>query len=123
MNLLMVACGGALGASLRYGLARALAGYAAYPWATQLANVGGSFCIGLAIVLVTGRWGAGHPAHAFVIVGLLGGFTTFSSFSLETVRLVEQGRAGVAAVYVIGSVVLCVLAAFGGIAAARRMVL
>lgn len=121
INVLAVAIGGAVGSVLRYGVARALAS-ASYPWATQSVNVLGSFLIGLAFVLLAHRYGSHHPAYQLVIVGLLGGFTTYSSFSMDALRLLEQGRTGTALAYVASTVALCLAAAALGLMLGRRLV-
>ena len=120
MSYLFVACGGALGACARYALARCLLGMS-WPLATQCANVIGSFLIGLAFVQLAARWGTDHPAWQFLAIGMLGGFTTFSSFSLESLRLMEQGKPSMAAAYVLSSVALCLLAAWLGLLLGRRL--
>jgi len=113
----LVAAGGAIGALMRFWLAvglNALVG-AQLPFATFAANVSGSFLIGLVTILL-----AAKPALAVLtMTGVLGGFTTFSAFSLETVRLVEEGRAATALGYAGVSVVTCVVAAAAGMALGR----
>jgi CrcB protein len=116
MHLLpWVALGGAIGASLRHLLAVAtvvLFGEA-FPWGTLVCNVLGSLAIGwLAPQL------AQDAARAFLMIGVLGGFTTFSSFSLQTVELAQQGHHGLAALYVTASVVGCIAATAVGFALA-----
>jgi CrcB protein len=111
MMYLWVALGGAIGSVMRYactlGAARWLG--AAFPWGTLLVNVAGSFAIGLlaALVAADGRPALGADARAFVLVGILGGFTTFSSFSLETLSLARGGALGAATANVALSVALC----------------
>lgn len=114
---LLVAAGGAAGALSRFwvGVAAVAAFGPAWPVGTLLVNVVGSFLIG---AVATAAWGSA-PLKAGVITGFLGGFTTFSAFSLETVRLVEGGRSGQAALYVALSVALCIAAAAAGVALAR----
>lgn len=98
-NLVMVMTGGAGGAALRYGIALAL-GARAFPWATLAVNLLGGLAMGLLMARLPGE-----PWRLLLGVGLLGGFTTFSAFGLDTVRLIE-GRQTVAAVaYVVASVV------------------
>ena len=104
--LSFVALGGGLGASLRY---LALLAWPA-PWGTVAINVAGSFLIGLlAVPLLLSERGA-HPLAPLLLTGVLGGFTTFSAFSLDTLRLIEGGRLGAAVLYVGGSVALSLLA-------------
>lgn len=122
MTLIYVALGGALGASLRW-----LSGMAAlrlmgpnFPWGTAFVNVAGSFAMGVAAAVLVERTGNARLA-AFLMPGLLGGFTTFSAFSLDAARLMEAGRMGAAAAYVGGSVILAVLGLFLGLAAGRAL--
>ena len=111
---LQVALGGALGASARYllGLAMARGVAQGFPVAILTANVIGSFLMGLFVVYAAKR-GMTHLSP-FVMTGLLGGFTTFSAFSLETITLIERGETGAAALYIGLSVALSV----GGLALA-----
>lgn len=114
MSWLAVALGGAAGACLRYGLWRILT-LQAWPLATQLANVGGSLLIGLVFAWLAPRGGMQHPLYPLLVVGLLGGFTTYSTFSLDALRLLEQGRPGLAAAYIISTLVLCLAGAALGL--------
>jgi CrcB protein len=120
---LWVAIGGALGSVARFWLANimALAVGSEFPWGTLLINVLGSFVISF-FGMLTGnspRFAVPYEARIFVTVGLCGGFTTFSSFSLQTVELVRTGQAGRAGLYVAASVILCLAAcALGFITAA-----
>jgi fluoride exporter len=118
--LLQVALGGAIGATLRYlagiGFARML-GDTPVPYAMLTVNVVGSFLMGL-FVVVAAQKGLGHLS-AFVATGILGGFTTFSAFSLEAVTLYERGDPALAALYVALSVGLSILALFAGLWVAR----
>jgi CrcB protein len=122
-TLLSVAAGGALGASLRFltgvGFLR-LIGPTSFPVAIITVNVLGSFLMGVFVVLAAHR-GLTHLSP-FVMTGLLGGFTTFSAFSLETVTLYERGDVGQAALYVLASVVLSILGLVAGLAVARGIV-
>ena len=113
---LAVAFGGAGGAVLRWLLSTRL--NTSLPWGTLLVNVLGSFAIGYLFVVLDGR-GIGDPHRAGIIVGLLGGFTTFSAFSLETMQLIELGAIKTALLYVAGSLIICLIAAFAGILLAR----
>ncbi|MEM6761816.1 MAG: fluoride efflux transporter CrcB [Pseudomonadota bacterium] len=113
----LVACGGALGALMRFWLSVGLDAYAGthLPFATFTANVVGSFLIGVFSVVLGGQF----ASVAFLMTGVLGGFTTFSSFSLETVRMLADGRMVTALAYAGASVVFCLAAAAFGIFVAR----
>jgi CrcB protein len=116
-TLILVASGGAIGATLRFlwsvMLYRITGGPTEFPVAIIGANVIGSFLMGTFVVLAAQR--GLTDLSPFVMVGLLGGFTTFSAFSLETITLVERGALGYAAVYVIASVALSLLALMAGL--------
>ena len=121
---LAVAAGGALGTLGRWSLATLMAPLSeALPWGTILINVAGSFLIGAfgALTLAQGRYPAPDIVRLFVMVGVCGGFTTFSSFSLQTFDLLRAGAPGRAAVNVVISVVLCLGAVAAGHYAAARL--
>ncbi|MEC9434999.1 MAG: fluoride efflux transporter CrcB [Pseudomonadota bacterium] len=122
MTYLLVALGGACGAMLRFafsGWAGRTLGHG-FPWGTFGVNVLGSFVMGLAAVLLMERApGAWVRFAPLVMTGLLGGFTTFSAFSLDALYLIERGRLGVATAYMAGSVAVSVLALWAGLALAR----
>jgi CrcB protein len=122
---LWVALGGALGSMARYGLGNAMtvAMGAEFPWGTLLINVLGSFIISFFAVLTGADARLPLPAEAriFVTVGLCGGFTTFSAFSLQTVELARAGQPGRAALYVAISAVLCISACALGFASAAAL--
>jgi CrcB protein len=112
--LLLVACGGAIGACGRFLLTTWLFVPGQLPWPTLLINVLGSFGIGVV-------WGLGLQQEWFeswgrylLVVGVLGGFTTFSAFSLETIALLETGRVAAGLAYVFLSVTVCIAAAWLG---------
>lgn len=117
--LLQVALGGAIGASGRYltGIAAVrLIGHG-FPWGTLVVNVLGSFLMGVLVVAL-----AHYHVTRFaplLMTGVLGGFTTFSAFSLDAVALFERGQAATAALYVLGSVGLAIAGLFVGMMAAR----
>ena len=117
-----VALGGALGSMARYAVSLGTARWlgVGFPWGTLFVNVAGSFAIGLlaALVAADGRPLLGADARAFLLVGVLGGFTTFSSFSLETLELARSGAHGAAALNVALSLVLCLAGAWLGFASA-----
>ena len=116
MNWLWVAGGGALGSALRYGLAlgvqRRLG--AGWPFGTLAVNLLGSFLIGWAFHLLVSREILAEGPRLFIVAGLLGGFTTFSAFSLETLRLLQEGAWPLAALYVAISTAGGLLAAWAG---------
>ncbi len=121
---LFIALGGALGAVLRVLLVDAVGAWLGreFPYGTLAVNVLGSFGIGVLAALMLGeapsldaRW------VPLLIPGLLGGFTTFSAYSLEAVALVQDGRTGEAALYALGSVLLGLAAAALGMVAARAL--
>lgn len=119
----LVAAGGALGSMARYGLGltlgRVLPG-AAWPWGTFAANLIGGLLMGLLAGWLAYRGQGGESVRLFAAVGLLGGFTTFSAFSLETALMIQRRDWGVAGLYVAVSTVLAVAALFLGLMIARR---
>lgn len=123
-KLLAVAAGGALGAVLRALLIGAcIRLFPAFPWGTLAVNVSGSLAMGVvAVVLIERMQGCPGWLAPFLMTGVLGGFTTFSAFSLDAVWLIERGRIGAAAGYVLGSVALSVGAFWIGATLARRVV-
>lgn len=125
MSYLWVALGGALGSTCRYAVGRAVARFAdgTFPWSTLIVNVSGSLLIGLLAGLATadGRPAVSADARAFLLIGVLGGFTTFSSFSLETLELVRQGEWAGAMLNVLVSVALCLAAVSIGFAGATAL--
>jgi len=123
--VLWIAVGGALGSLARYWVSEALALALgpAFPWGTVLVNVSGSFVIGFVAggSGAHGRWIESGFAREFIMVGLCGGYTTFSAFSLQTVSMLQAGDVGRAGLNVAGSLVLCLLATFAGFAAAAAL--
>jgi len=115
MTFLWVALGGAVGASLRYGVYRFFGPALAFPFATLLVNVLGSLLIGIVAGSVFLDPKTAPGARLFFQTGLLGSFTTFSAFSLETMQLWQSGQTKTAAVNVVLNVLLCLLAAMLGI--------
>jgi len=125
MTYVWVALGGALGSVARYGcgaLAARLVGIA-FPWGTLFANVTGSFVIGVLAALLTtdGRQLIAGDARAFLMIGLLGGFTTFSSFSVDTLNLARSGAWGAATANVVASVALSLIAVWLGYVGAAAL--
>jgi CrcB protein len=117
MNWLLVFVGGGIGSALRHGVNRLASGVLGpgFPAATIIVNVGGSLAMGLLIgALAAVPGGVSHQMRLFLATGLLGGFTTFSTFSLDALTLWERGQAGAALLYVLASVVLSLLAIAAG---------
>ncbi len=122
-EIVAIGLGGAVGAMARHGVAHAcniLFG-TNFPYGTLIVNVAGSFLIGIIFVLLVERALLPPVWRSILIVGFLGAFTTFSTFSLQTLALFEEGRAGAALVYVGSSVIICVLAAALGLVLARQL--
>ena len=122
-TLLMVALGGAIGASGRYGIG-VLAGrltHGDFPAGTFTANIVGSFVLGVLAGLMTFAWNPAPEIRAFLVVGVLGGFTTFSAFSLDVVLLMERGRPLLAAGYLVATVVVSVGGLFAGLRLMRSV--
>jgi CrcB protein len=120
MHWLLVFVGGGMGAAARHAINRAGLGLLGpgFPWWTLAVNVSGSFAIGL----LAGLFGAmetGQNARLFLVTGFLGGFTTFSAFSLDALTLWERGATIQAGMYIVGSVVLSLLAAAVGLMLSR----
>lgn len=120
-HYLAIVLGGALGSFLRFAMNVPVSARfgRAFPWGTLSINVIGSFLIGLLAVLLVERWDVSPAVRLGLMVGVLGGGTTFSSFSLEVVNLVQNGALLRAMLYVLASVTVCVLAAAAGIHLAR----
>lgn len=122
MNWLLVAAGGAAGALLRYAAVLALGPVARFPLATLAVNAAGSAALGLLTAwLLTRATDASHALGLFLGVGLLGGFTTFSTFSMDTLALLHDGRIAVAGVNVAANVVVGLGAAGAGWVAGRAV--
>nr|WP_199841194.1 fluoride efflux transporter CrcB [Amycolatopsis sp. AA4] len=119
----MIALGGGLGALARYGLAQALpAAPGGFPWATFWTNVAGCFLIGVLMVLVTEAWSAHRLVRPFLGVGILGGFTTFSTYAVEARNLLRPDTVPLAFGYLGGTLVAALLAVLLGHAITRKLV-
>ena len=117
MTILWVALGGAIGAAARYGVnvwSGRLFG-TAFPWHTLTVNILGCFTMGVVIEVMALKLNVGNDIRAFLTTGILGGFTTFSAFSLDFAYLVERKSYGLAGAYAAGSVVLSLAAVFAGL--------
>lgn len=122
ISLSLVMLGGALGAAARYLVGQAITGWLGpnYPWGTLAVNLIGGLAMG-ALVGMLARMAAAEQARLFLAVGVLGGFTTFSAFSLELVTMLERGAMLTAFGYAIASVLGAVLALFAGLAMTRGL--
>lgn len=122
LGLTLVGVGGAIGAMARYGAGMAIGRFwpGTFPLATLLVNILGSVAMGVFVGLMV-RWLPAWQAEArlFVAVGILGGFTTFSSFSLDTIVLLERGELLQAGAYVLLSVVVCLVGLYFGLLVTR----
>jgi len=123
MNYLLVFVGGGLGASLRHFVnvtcARCIG--IDFPWGTIIINITGSIVMGLIAGYLAFKGEASQPWRLFLMTGILGGYTTFSAFSLDTALLYERGELGLAALYVLGSVILSIAGLFAGLAIIRSL--
>lgn len=121
--LLLASAGGAIGAGARYlvnvGCLRCFG--PAFPWGTVAVNVAGSFLMGIVVELIARRLGGSVEARTFLATGILGGFTTFSAFSLDVVGLVGHRDIALALAYVSASVVLSVAGLYLGLGLARMV--
>ncbi len=121
MTFLIVFLGGGIGAMLRHGVNLASARFLgfAFPYATMIENVSGSFAMGILAGYFAFRGGGPSHWQLFLATGILGGYTTFSAFSLDAVLLYERGALGPAMIYVLGSVLLSIAGLMIGLALAR----
>ncbi|MFW2373058.1 MAG: fluoride efflux transporter CrcB [Gammaproteobacteria bacterium] len=115
-NLLFVAMGGAVGAMLRYGISSGIYTWfgRSFPYGTLVVNVLGSFAIGLLSILLIEKFDVPHEVRLALVVGVLGALTTFSTFSWDTLDLMQQGMMQKAFVNVLLNVVVCIGAAWIG---------
>ncbi len=121
--LAVISAGGVIGALARYGIGRAFpATPGAFPWATFAINVAGCFLIGVLMVVVIHVIPAQTLIRPFLGVGILGGFTTFSTYAVDTVRLLQADSPATAVAYLFGTLAAAMLAVYAGTAAARLMV-
>jgi CrcB protein len=120
---LAVALGGALGAVARYGVDRLIErrSFAVFPWSTFLINVSGCLAIGCLVATIVDRGRAPVWLRLGLVMGLVGGYTTFSTYAQETLDLLEEGRAALAFAYAAGSVLAGVGAVFVGVRVGRAL--
>ena len=120
---LSVALGGAFGASARYGIAALMLRLMGpgFPWGTLTVNVVGSLAMGLLVEGLALKFSVSPEVRVMLVTGFLGGFTTFSAFSLDTANLMERGAIGAAMTYVLVSVILSVAALFAGLTIGRTV--
>lgn len=123
LSIGIVGIGGFVGSIVRFLVSRSvsLAFGAAFPYGTLAVNTIGSFVMGLLFVLFVDRFSDSTLWRAGILIGMLGGFTTFSSFSIETFNLVEAGELLKAGIYVAGTLVLCVFSTWFGVLLARQL--
>lgn len=121
--LLAVAAGGAAGSLLRFGAMSAVGHWlgSGFPWGTLVVNVLGSFVMGVLIEGWALAWSVSPEMRAFLTVGVLGGFTTFSTFSLDAAYLIERQQTAAAAAYVVASVAMSVGSLFLGLMLMRQV--
>ena len=122
-QLIAIAAGGAFGAVARFGVSTGV--YAmmgrSFPYGTLAVNVIGSLLMGLLYVMLIERLSLSPEFRAILLIGFLGSFTTFSTFSMETLSLIEQAQLLKAAVNIVASVALCLLATWIGVIVARSI--
>jgi CrcB protein len=122
-SLIYIACGGAVGAVLRYGASLGVYSVMGrgFPYGTLFVNVSGSLLMGFLSVILLDRFNIGPEWRAAILVGLLGSFTTFSTFSIETLNLLEQGDITRAILNMALSVAVCLLAVWFGVILGRQL--
>lgn len=121
-KIVVLSVGGALGTNARYWLGVGMSGWVSprFPWATFAINVSGSFAIGFAAIALA-RWAPQPNVRLLAVVGFLGGYTTFSAFSLDSLILFEEGHTGLMLANTIGSVVAGLAAVALGVGLARAL--
>lgn len=124
MQLIAIAAGGAIGSVLRFGLSSGLHGWfgRGFPYGTLAVNVLGSFLIGLLLVVITSHEHLSPLWRSFLMVGFLGAFTTFSTFSLESVELLQQGELVKSLLNIAGNLAVCLSVCWLGLHLGRTIV-
>ena len=122
-TILLIACGGAVGAVLRYGASLGVYSLMGrgFPYGTLFVNVSGSLLMGVLSIVLLERFDVGPEWRAAILVGLLGSFTTFSTFSIETLNLFEQGDMMRAFANIAFSVIVCLAAVWLGVGLGRQL--
>lgn len=123
LNVLLVAIGGAIGSVARYGVTRfSVQNFGAgFPWGTVIVNLVGSFFIGFLSAAILSKASNPEPLKLLLITGFLGGFTTFSAFSLDAITLIERGAMPQAGAYIVLSVAPAIIATVAGLAIGRAL--
>ena len=123
-HILVIGAGGAIGAILRYVVGQSVQTWTGrgFPWGTLSVNVLGSLLIGVLTVLLLEKWSDNPELRAFLLIGILGAFTTFSTFSMETVNLLMAQQFAKAMINVLASVSVCVMATWLGLYVTRQLV-
>ncbi|MGV1869353.1 fluoride efflux transporter CrcB [Agrobacterium rosae] len=123
LNIALVAIGGAIGSIARYlvGVWSVRLAGPNFPWGTLTVNVVGAFLIGLTVEVIARRFDASSEMRVFLVTGVIGGFTTWSSFTLDAVVLFERGEIGLSAVYLGASLLVSFAAIFAGLALGRAL--
>lgn len=121
--ILAIAGGGAIGAILRHFVGMASLKFlgSGFPYGTLSVNIIGSFVMGALVAYFAHHWNPPQEVRAFLIVGLLGAFTTFSAFSLDTITLWERGEPVIALIYILASVIFSIFAVFAGLLLIRQI--
>ena len=124
MSFLWVALGGAIGSVARFGVNLATPRLLGtdVPWATLLVNVLGSLLMGFLAAFMAEKYADQPDLRLFLLTGVLGGFTTFSAFSLDVFNLVQRGESSTAVIYAAASVVLSIIAVFAGFIVSRALI-
>jgi len=124
INIVLIFLGSGLGATCRYGVSNALHGLLGrdFPYGTLAVNTTGSFFMGLFFILILDRFaGIAPQLRSFLLIGFLGGYTTFSSFSIETLNLLESGAWISASLNILLNIILCISLAWLGVLGARSL--
>ncbi len=121
--IMAVAFGGALGAVMRFTAMSTIGHYyhGSMPWSTFAVNLVGSFALGALLETMALAWSPTPEVRAFMVIGLLGAFTTFSTFSMDLYYLLDRGAIVQAGTYAVGSVLLCVVGFWAGMALLRNV--